>query len=412
MLNEEINDNLTDVLVRRIEKVNTYTLKKIGEVLGDLRDLPPSQANDLAMIFKYGGDYDQIVKELAKVTEINEKDIEKIFKQVAKKNLAFAEQFYNYRDVKYIPYDKNIELQNQVRAIAKITKRTYRNLSKTTGFVKVVNGKKVFTPLAKAYRDTIDEGVTALIQGKDSFNSMLTKTIRQLSKSGIKTIDWASGYSRRLDSSVRMNLRGAIRDFSIELQQQFGEEYGADGVEVSVHENPAPDHEEVQGHQFSTVRPAKNKLSMFEKLQKEGRSFDYNGELIDIHGQLKSGELTDNFRPIGQLNCYHYVYSVILGISKPQYTAKQLEDIKKRNRKGFEMDGKHYTNYQGQQMQRSLETSIREQNDRRIMAEASGQEDEALLAQQAVTELTNKYFELSQKSGLPTKIERINFIRR
>ena len=412
MLNEEIIDNLTDVLVRRIEKVNTYTLKKIGEVLGDLRDLPPSQANDLAMIFKYGGDYDQIVKELAKVTEINEKDIEKIFKQVAKKNLAFAEQFYNYRDVKYIPYDKNIELQNQVRAIAKITKRTYRNLSKTTGFVKVVNGKKVFTPLAKAYRDTIDEGVTALIQGKDSFNSMLTKTIRQLSKSGIKTIDWASGYSRRLDSSVRMNLRGAIRDFSIELQQQFGEEYGADGVEVSVHENPAPDHEEVQGHQFSTVRPAKNKLSMFEKLQKEGRSFDYNGELIDIHGQLKSGELTDNFRPIGQLNCYHYVYSVILGISKPQYTAKQLEDIKKRNRKGFEMDGKHYTNYQGQQMQRSLETSIREQNDRRIMAEASGQEDEALLAQQAVTELTNKYFELSQKSGLPTKIERINFIRR
>ena len=412
MLNEEIIDNLTDVLVRRIEKVNTYTLKKIGEVLGDLRDLPPSQANDLAMIFKYGGDYDQIVKELAKVTEINEKDIEKIFKQVAKKNLAFAEQFYEYRDVKYIPYDKNIELQNQVRAIAKITKRTYRNLSKTTGFVKVVNGKKVFTPLAKAYRDTIDEGVTALIQGKDSFNSMLTKTIRQLSKSGIKTIDWASGYSRRLDSSVRMNLRGAIRDFSIKLQQQFGEEYGADGVEVSVHENPAPDHEEVQGHQFSTVRPAKNKLSMFEKLQKEGRSFDYNGELIDIHGQLKSGELTDNFRPIGQLNCYHYVYSVILGISKPQYTAKQLEDIKKRNRKGFEMDGKHYTNYQGQQMQRSLETSIREQNDRRIMAEASGQEDEALLAQQAVTELTNKYFELSQKSGLPTKIERINFIRR
>ena len=412
MLNEEIIDNLTDVLVRRIEKVNTYTLKKIGEVLGDLRDLPPSQANDLAMIFKYGGDYDQIVKELAKVTEINEKDIEKIFKQVAKKNLAFAEQFYEYRDVKYIPYDKNIELQNQVRAIAKITKRTYRNLSKTTGFVKVVNGKKVFTPLAKAYRDTIDEGVTALIQGKDSFNSMLTKTIRQLSKSGIKTIDWASGYSRRLDSSVRMNLRGAIRDFSIELQQQFGEEYGADGVEVSVHENPAPDHEEVQGHQFSTVRPAKNKLSMFEKLQKEGRSFDYNGELIDIHGQLKSGELTDNFRPIGQLNCYHYVYSVILGISKPQYTSKQLEDIKKRNRKGFELDGKHYTNYQGQQMQRSLETSIREQNDRRIMAEASGQEDEALLAQQAVTELTNKYFELSQKSGLPTKVERINFIRR
>ena len=79
MLNEEIIDNLTDVLVKRIEKVNTYTLKKIGEVLGELRDLPPSQANDLAMIFKYGGDYDKIVKELAKVTKKKKKDIEKIF---------------------------------------------------------------------------------------------------------------------------------------------------------------------------------------------------------------------------------------------------------------------------------------------------------------------------------------------
>ena len=412
MLNEEIIDNLTDVLVKRIEKVNTYTLKKIGEVLGELRDLPPSQANDLAMIFKYGGDYDKIVKELAKVTEMNEKDIEKIFKQVAKRNLAFAEQFYDYRGVKYIPYDKNIELQRQVKAIANITKNTYRNLSKTTGFVRMVNGKKVFTPLAKAYRDTIDEGITALIQGKDSFNSMLTKTIRRLSQSGIKTIDWESGYSRRLDSSVRMNLRGALRDFSIQMQQQFGKEYGADGVEISVHENPAPDHEEVQGHQFSTVRPAKNELSEFEKLQKEGKARDYNGQMIDIHGRLKSGELTDNFRPIGQLNCYHYVYNVVLGISKPQYTQEQLDDIKKRNHDGFMLDGKHYTNYQGQQLQRSLETNIRQQNDRRIMAEASGQDDEALLAQEAVTELTNKYFELSQKSGLPTKIERINFIRR
>ena len=412
MLNDQVIEQLTEEIIRRIERVNTFTLKKIGEVLAEIGDIPPSRAYDLAMILKYGGDYDKIVKELAKITNLNEKEILEIFEKVAKKNLAFAQQFYEYRGMNYIPYEKNIALQEQVRAIAKITQDTYRNMSNTLGFVKIKNGKKIFTPLAQAYQEVIDDSVTALIQGKDAFNSALRKSVRELSASGIKTIEWESGYHRRLDSSVRMNLRGAIRDFSIKLQQQFGEEYGADGVEVSVHENPAPDHEEVQGHQFSTVRPAKNKLSMFEKLQKEGRSFDYNGELIDIHGQLKSGELTDNFRPIGQLNCYHYVYSVILGISKPQYTAKQLEDIKKRNRKGFEMDGKHYTNYQGQQMQRSLETSIREQNDRRIMAEASGQEDEALLAQQAVTELTNKYFELSQKSGLPTKIERINFIRR
>ena len=399
MLNEEYIDNLVEVLVRRIEKVNTYTLKKIGEVLNQLGDIPPSRAYDLAMILKYGGDYDSIVKELAKVTELNEKEIEKLFEQVAKKNLVFAKQFYEYRDMKYIPYEKNIALQEQVKAISKITQYTYRNLSNTLGFVRVKNGRKIFTPLAQAYQEVIDEGAIALIQGKDSFNSALRKSVRELSASGIKTIEWESGYHRRLDSSVRMNLRGALRDFSINLQEQFGEEFDADGVEISVHSNPAPDHEEVQGHQFSKQE--------FEKLQEDGVAKDYKGKVIDIHRELKNGDLTKDYRPIGQLNCYHYIFNVILGVSKPQYTQEQLDKINKDNKKGFMLDGKHYTNYEGTQIQRKLETSIRRQQDRKIMAKATGQKEEEILANQKLTELTNKYFELSQKSGLPTKLDRL-----
>lgn len=398
MLNDEVIEQLTEEIVRRIERVNTFTLKKIGEVLAEIGDVPPSRAYDLAMILKYGGDYDKIVKELAKITNLNEKEILAIFEKVAKKNLAFAQQFYEYRGMNYIPYEKNIALQEQVRAIAKITQDTYRNLSNTLGFVKTKNGKKVFTPLAQAYQEVIDDTATALIQGKESFNSALTKAVRELSASGIKTIEWESGYHRRLDSSVRMNLRGALRDFSMTLQQQFGEEFGADGVEISVHENPAPDHAEVQGRQFSNEE--------FEKFQNNQDSKDYKGKLFtaDYHGHDR--------RSIGQLNCYHYIFNVVLGVSKPLYTDEKLKEINDKNNKGFEMDGKHYTNYQGLQMQRKLETAIRKQKDRQIMAKASKDEDEELLATQKLTQLTNKYFELSKKSGLRTKVERLNFIRK
>lgn len=398
MLNDEVVEQLTEEIVRRIERVNTFTLKKIGEVLAEIGDVPPARAYDLAMILKYGGDFDLIVKELAKITNLNEKEILEIFEKVAKKNLAFAQQFYEYRGMNYIPYEKNIALQEQVRAIAKITQDTYRNMSNTLGFVRTKNGKKVFTPLAQAYQEAIDDSVTALIQGKDSFNSALTKTIRELSASGIKTIEWESGYHRRLDSSVRMNLRGALRDFSMTLQQQFGEEFKADGVEVSVHENPAPDHAEVQGHQFSNEE--------FDKFQNNEDSKDYKGKLFtaDYHGHDR--------RSIGQLNCYHYIFNIVLGISKPLYTDKQLKEINDRNNKGFELDGKRYTNYQGLQMQRKLETAIRKQKDRQIMAKASKDEEEELLATQKMTYLTNKYFELSKKSGLRTKVERLNFIRK
>lgn len=416
MLNDQVIEQLTEEIIRRIERVNTFTLKKIGEVLAEIGDIPPSRAYDLAMILKYGGDYDKIVKELAKITNLNEKEILEIFEKVAKKNLAFAQQFYEYRGMNYIPYEKNIALQEQVRAIAKITQDTYRNLSNTLGFVKTKNGKKVFTPLAQAYQEAIDDSVTALIQGKEAFNSAMTKAVRELSASGIKTIEWESGYHRRLDSSVRMNLRGALRDFSMTLQQQFGEEFGADGVEISVHENPAPDHAEVQGHQFSINKYDDNgnliEKGEFEKLQENGVAKDYKDKVIDIHRQLKNGDLTDDYRPIGQLNCYHYIFNVVLGVSKPLYTDSKLKEINDKNEKGFKLDGKHYTNYQGLQLQRKLETAIRKQKDRQIMAKASKDEEEELLATQKLTYLTNKYFELCKKSGLKSKVERLNFLRK
>ena len=416
MLNDQVIEQLTEEIIRRIERVNTFTLKKIGEVLAEIGDIPPSRVYDLAMILKYGGDYDKIVKELAKITNLNEKEILDIFEKVAKKNLAFAQQFYEYRGIDYIPYEKNIALQEQVKAIAKITQDTYRNMSNTLGFVKIKNGKKVFTPLAQVYQEAIDDSVTALIQGKEAFNSAMTKAVRELSASGIKTIEWESGYHRRLDSSVRMNLRGALRDFSMTLQQQFGEEFGADGVEISVHENPAPDHAEVQGHQFSINKYDDNgnliEKGEFEKLQENGVAKDYKDKVIDIHRQLKNGDLTDDYRPIGQLNCYHYIFNVVLGVSKPLYTDSKLKEINDKNNKGFKLDGKHYTNYQGLQLQRNLETAIRKQKDRQIMAKASKDEEEELLATQKLTYLTNKYFELCKKSGLKSKVERLNFLRK
>ena len=64
-------------------------------------------------------------------------------------------------------------------------------------------------------------------------------------------------------------------------------------------------------------------------------------------------------RSIGQYNCRHLVYSIILGVNIPQYNNKQLKKIIDDNNKGFEYEGKHYTKYEGSQMQRRLENEIR-----------------------------------------------------
>lgn len=374
MLDDKIINVLVDRLVSRIEQGNEYILKQMGNTIRHIGTLSPSKANQLVNILKYGGNYDKIVRKLAQITELNIRDIEKIFEAVAKENLYFAKQFYEYRNIKYIPYEQNISLQRQVKALVKITANNYMNISRTLAFTRIENGKVIYTDLARTYQNMIDEAVLNISQGKTDFNSNMYKTIKELGQSGIKTVDYANGYSRRLDSAVRQNLLGALRDMSNEIQRQFGEEFDYDGIEVSHHANPAPDHEFIDGEQFSKEE--------FEKINNE----------LDRH--------------VGELNCYHYIFPIILGVSKPNYTKEQLQADKENNKKGFTYEGKHYTLYEGTQLQRRIETEIRKAKDTQIIAKASGNKELVQESQTKIRQLTQKYKELSQISGLPTQLER------
>ena len=160
MLNEQVIDKVIERLVNLIEEGNTYTLKKIGESIKKIGTLSPSKAQELGQVLKYGGDYDKIVDKLAEITELNVKDIYKIFDEVAKNDYNFAKQFYDYRGIKFIPYEENIALQQQVRAIANITVGEYRNLTRSLAFTKRVNGRIVYTDLARTYRHLRQDKIT------------------------------------------------------------------------------------------------------------------------------------------------------------------------------------------------------------------------------------------------------------
>ena len=400
MLSDEILDKLVERLVQRIEDVNIYALKDIARIIKELRSLRPSDVHKLIQIMQYGGDYKKIVQKLAEVNNVNEKEIYEIFDEVAKTDSQFAEQFYKYRNKNYISWRSNKELQDQVRAMAELTANEYRNLSRTLAFSRTVNGKIQYTELSRVYQDIIDRGITAISQGKSTFDEEFRKTIKELSKSGIKSVNWESGVVRRLDSAVRMNLKTGLRELHNENQRIIGRQIDADGVEITVHSNPAPDHQEAQGRQFSNEE--------YDKLQSTGYAKDVNGKEINLHRErIRTKDYAESFRPISQYNCYHYSFSIVLGVSKPLYSEEQLKEIIDRNNKGFEYEGKHYSMYQGTQLQRQIETAIRKEKDTQIMAKASGDNDLAQESQGKINQLMNKYVELSKISGLPTKMERI-----
>lgn len=377
MLSEETLERLSERLVNRIEELNTFMIKKIGNQLYDIGNLTPSQLREIFQSIKYGNNLDEIINKIAEITDKNVEDIYIIFEEVAKKTQNYAKQFYEYKKIKFIPYDQNKELQNQVKALAKITANEYLNISKTMAYMKYNElGEKEFTPISKIYQEITDKAILNISQGRESYNTVIKQTMKELTSKGLRRVDYANGYSRRMDSSVRMNIMDGVRRLNIELQEQFGKEFGADGIEVSHHKNPAPDHEDtVDGKQFSK-----------EEFEKVNNSLE---------------------RHVGELNCYHFVYPIVLGVSEPIYSEEQLEIDKESNKKGFEFEENHYTNYEGTQLQRKIETKIRQYKDRQIGAKAINDMNEVYHCQEKIGQLTQKYNELSKISGLPTKINRL-----
>lgn len=403
MLNDEIIDKLSERLVRRIEQGNEYILKVIGKNLRKIKDLTPQEANKIANVLKYGGDYEKILNKLSKISKLNKKDIEDIFEAVAKKETQFAKKFYEYKNAKYIPYRKNKELRDMVNSIKRITKNQYANITDTRaiGYGVVEKNNIIVKGLKEAYYDIIDEGVLNIAQGKETFDEFLERQIEALGE-GMKVIYPTTyvdkdgvlrHYTKRIDSAIKQQINDGLSELHTKTQEQIGKDFGSDGVEITVVINPAPDHEEVQGHQF---------------YNKEFKNFQNDKRAVDVKGKVYEPEVNGyDRRSIGQYNCRHLAYSIIIGVNIPQYTDEQLKKIIEDNHNGFEFEGKKYSMYEGSQMQRQIETAVRDNKYKYMLAKETNSEKEINKTRSKINMLEDKYKKLNKASGLPTYTERM-----
>jgi len=396
VLSENAIDALMEPIIERQESINNYVIQTIAERVKEIGHLLPSDVYKLERILKSGGDVKKINKEIARLTGLNERDIKRLIRTVAQDYYKDAKRYYDYRKLPYIPFEENKPLQTIVAAIAKQTANTYINISNARAFMirDLKNpGRLVATPLSKTYYSVVDEAIQAVQSGTLDFNTAMRRTMRQLADSGIRYVEYdaESGrkYTQRLDTAVRRNLLDGIRQVGIEVQDELGKQYGATGKEITVHANSAPDHEPIQGHQFTNEE--------FDKLQNHEDFQDVDGNKFD---GLE--------RVIGQYNCYHVVYSIIVGVSKPTYTKARLQAMIDANKKGYTTsDGRHMTMYECTQEQRKLETKIREQKERQMAFQASGDLDAAREAQAKMIQYQKQYKAFSQSCGLKVRKDRM-----
>ena len=392
MLSEKDIEKLIQPIIDRQCLINDYVIKKIAQRVKEVGTLLPSDVYKLERLLKSGADVREINKKVAELTNLNVADIKKLIKTVALQAYLDVKPFYDYRHKPFIPLKDNEPLQKIITAIANQTAGAYVNLSKAQAFMlrDRKNPKRLIpTSLAKTYQSIIDEAVQASQSGVIDYDTSMRRSMNQLVDSGIRHVIYQpeSGriFTQRLDTAVRRNLLDGIRAINQGVQDETGKQYGADGKEISVHQFSAPDHEPIQGHQFTNEQ--------YEKLQ-AGEDFE------DANGK----KFTGIARPIGVLNCRHFTYSIILGVNKPNFTQEELDKLIAANAKGYTTpDGKHYTMYECTQKQRDLETNIRRAKEKQMAFESSGDEQGAQEARAKVVYYEKLYNYFSNRSGLVVK---------
>lgn len=394
MLSDVEIDNLIQPFVDRQIALESFVINNMATRVKEIGTLSKTDVYRLQQLYKTGSNVRLINQQLSKLLNVQEKSVKKMIRDVAVKTYYVdAKPYYDYRRRTQLPLKSNDRLQKSINAIGKQTADTFKNLSnsKAIGFYirDLKNPSQLkFQSIPQTYQSVIDEAIQSVQTGVLDFDTAMRRTLKQLNDSGIRRLYWDSGYSRRLDSTVRMNILGGIRQINQAVQRQIADEIKADGIELSAHSFSAPDHEPVQGHIFT--------LENFDKLQNDMSFEDVNGN-----------QFAPIRRPIGEWNCKHFTQAVIIAVHKPTWDLKELEELKQANAKGYTTkDGKHYTMYECTQVQRRYETDIRYAKEGYMMAKDAGNEQLMDFYKAKINRLNTEYRQFSKDCGLSTQNSR------
>lgn len=362
---------LRDMSGQVVDPIVDFLIEDIARRVSEAGQLTGTASYQVWQAQKLGLSQNELKKELQKRLNVSQAQVEQLLTQAAETGYNFDISRFPTADA--LPFAENTSLQQILDATVKLAQDDLTNVTQTIGFI-TPDGK--CEELTKAYRKTCDFAFQKVVNGAQDYNSAIRDATRQLAEKGIRTIDYESGVHTSLEAAVRRNIMGGLGLMNEQITQQNHDDLGCDGWEISAHGGSAPDHEDIQGKQYSDKE--------FEKLNNSPER-----------------------RRIGTLNCGHSAMPIILGVNDPQYTDEELEEFRRQNEAGIDFEGKHYTLYEATQRQRSLERSIRKTKRKILIDEATGDAEKLQWDQIRLVRTREEYHRFSKAAGLPEQYERM-----
>lgn len=358
----ELEERIIQDIVRRIVKT------------GEVTSTADWQINRLKIIGYSSEDIEKMLK-----TTLNKSypEMFELYDKVINWEYVRNKDLYEQVNAEYIPFEKNKHLNQAINGIAQQSLEDLENITRSLGFYLDINGKKTMTPLSQVYTEHLDRACFDIVSGAFDYNSVLRRTVTQLTNSGLRTIDYASGWHNRVDVAARRAVMTGLSQITGKITDYNAKKLGTEYFEVAWHAGARPTHAVWQGKVWT----------------KE--------QLVSVCGL---GTVTG----LLGANCYHEYYPFFPGISERNWTDQWLEEKNQEENKPKEFQGKEYTVYEAKQRQRQMETAMRAQRETvRALQKGKADQDEILAHKMKYQGQLNEYARFSKKIGLRQERERI-----
>lgn len=367
---QDLEDFVIMDFVRRIKNVGTITETAKWQVL---------RAKEMGLFLE------NLENAVKAALEISDEELAALFNEWGIKAAERENELAKEAGVTPVTIDGNEELQRLLEGVKDQTQNELINLTGSLGFATMENGKMVFNKTAEYFQRELDFVQLQVQSGVLDYNSAIRQSVKRMADSGLRTVDYASGWSNHLDVAVRRATLTGANQMSGKLTDALGEEMGCNHVEVTAHagaRNTGKDYENHKNWQGKVYC-------------RQGETKEYPN-LERVTGFGRGGGLKG-------WGCRHDYNNFWPGASERAFTDEELENI---DPDPFTYKGKEYDFYAANQRQRYIERSIRRSKRELIGHETSG-DDEAFTTESIRLQRQRKeYRDFSKAAGLREKPER------
>lgn len=359
----DLENRIMADIVRRIKKT------------GDITSTADYQIERLYDMFGFSSE--EIEASIKEALNASYPEMFELYDRVIDEEYMRNKAIYEQINGTFVPYEQNGQLQQWIEAAKRQTEEELKNITATMGFVSNINGQMTFLPLTDFYKKTMDAAMLDITSGAFDYNSTLKRTVREMTNSGVRWIEYESGWHNRITVAARRAVMTGVSQLTGKINEMNAEKLGTEYFEIDWHAGARPSHAEWQGKVWNKK------------------------ELVTVCGL---GTVTG----LNGANCYHTYYPFIPGISQRNYTDEWLEEQNRLENIPKTFKGKKYTAYEATQKQRQMETAMRAQREKiRHLEDGGVDPDELILQKCRYQGQLQEYTAFSKAMGLRQQRNRI-----